>query len=283
VFLAFCEADDQTTAVAFYLEDDRGADAFFRLAKKMTKPVVLLKGGRTLAGGAAAASHTGALASDPQLLEDVARQSGVLLVENLDQLLDVLSVLQATPDIQGDGLGLIGSGGGVAVVGADTADAWKLSLPRLSDDVLASLERFAAPGTSLTNPIDVPIWSLFKGTESYTGAIIEAAAADDQIDVLCAFLDLGTVFDMHEGQAGDAIVELLTHDLLLAPRKDKLLALVLRSGFAQHQDDLIRRLRLTAAQAGVPMFDSVDRAITAIGGVRTLTRWGKSRLDGVQL
>jgi len=56
--LAFCEADSSTTAVAFYLEGDVGAGAFFRFAATMTKPVVLLKGGRTAVGGVKSISNS---------------------------------------------------------------------------------------------------------------------------------------------------------------------------------------------------------------------------------
>lgn len=270
--LAFCEADDRTTAVAFYVEDDRGAAEFFRLAASITKPVVLLKGGRTAAGGAAAASHTGALASDPQLMEDIARQAGVLMVDDLDHMLDVLTMLQIAPTIEGDGLALVGSGGGVAVVGADKADAWDLTVPTLSDAVQAGLQQFAAPGTSLSNPIDVPIWSMFAGDTSFTGELLEAALSDEQVHVACAFLDLGTVFDMLEGESADEVVDLLTRGLLEADRFHKPLAIVLRSSFEEHQDELVRRYRRIAADSGAAVFDSVDRAITAIGGVRQLTR-----------
>lgn len=274
-FLAFCEADERTEVIAFYLEDDRGADSFFRLAASMRKPIVLLKGGRTVAGGSAAASHTGALASDPQLLADVAAAAGVLLVDDLDHMLDVLQVLQSSTTVPGDGLGLIGSGGGVAVVGADRADEWGITIPRLGEDALVALERFSAPGTSLSNPIDVPIWSLFSGDDSFTGAIVEATAADEQVDSLCVFLDLGTVFDMLDPVDGESVVRMLSEDILAAPRKDKLLTLVLRSGFSRHEDELVRSLRARAHKVGVPMFDSVDRAIAAIGGARWLTRSGK--------
>jgi acyl-CoA synthetase (NDP forming) len=274
--LAFCEADPNTDAAGFYLEGDECADEFFRLASTMTKPVVLLKGGRTATGGAAAASHTGALASDPQLLVDVAEQSGVLLVDNLDQLLDVLLMLQTANRIDGDGLGLLGSGGGVAVVGADTADAWGLRLPHLGEQAAAALAPFSAPGTSLENPVDIPIWSMFSGDQTYTGAMVEGVALDESIDALCAFLDVGTVFDIEDVASGDALLWRLTDDLFHAARKDKPLALVLRSGFDQHQDELIRRLRETALAAGIAVFDSVDRAVAAIGGVRFFTRAGKA-------
>lgn len=273
--LAFCEADPRTRAVAFYLEDDRWAGQFFRLAVTMTKPVVLFKGGRTAAGGAAAASHTGALASDPQLLEDAARQAGVLLVDDLDQLMDILTALQFVPGVDGDNLALVGSGGGVAVVGSDHADAWGLRMAPFSADTRDRLSRFQAPGASLSNPIDIPIWSLFDDTGSFTGAIISAVADDSQIDAICAFLDLGTVFDMQATEPGNKLVWELTKDLVDAERGATPLVLVLRSGFDANQDGLVRQLRPVAAAAGVALFDSADRAIAALGGVRWFTRKGK--------
>lgn len=277
--LAFCEADPATHVAAFYIEGDEDADAFFRFAATMSKPVVLLKGGRTATGGAAAASHTGALASDPQLLRDVAAQAGVLLVDDFDQFLDVLLMLQFAPRIEGDGLGLLGSGGGVAVVGADTADVWGLTLPHLGESSGAALAAFDAPGTSMENPVDIPVWSMFSGDQTFTGGMVEAVASDEQIDSLCAFLDVGTIFDIEDAVAGAGLLERLTDDILHAARKDKPLALVLRSGMDEHQDSLVRRMRRVAHEAGVPTFDSVDRAIRAVGGVRFLTRAGKTGQD----
>lgn len=277
--LAFCEADPRTRVAAFYLEDDRWAGQFFRLAQSMTKPVVLFKGGRTAAGGAAAASHTGALASDPQLLADAARQAGVLLVDDLDQLMDILTALQFVPDIDGDNLALLGSGGGVAVVGSDRAARWGLRMAPFSDATRARLQRFEAPGTSLSNPVDIPVWSLFDDTGSFTGAIVSAVAADEDIDAVCAFLDLGTVFDMRASEPGNKLVWELTEGIVDADCGGTPLVLVLRSGFDANQDELVRQLRPVAAAAGVAMFDSADRAIDALGGVRWLIRKGK-RLRG---
>lgn len=277
--LAFCAADDNTDVIAFYLESDRAAGEFFRLARTIDKPVVLLKGGRTLVGGEAAASHTGAMAGDPQLLVDAATQAGVLLVDDLDHLLDTLLVLQSGERVMGDGLALIGSGGGVAVVGADGADAWDLRLPDLSSATAAELAGFAAPGSSLDNPIDIPIWSLFTGNQAHTGSIVSAVANDRAVDALCVFLDLGTVFDMHSGAAGEAIVDLLAGDLLTAERHGKPIVVVWRSGFSSREDDVLRRLRRDFAAQGIPVVDSVDRAVAAIGGSRWLTRQRASR-DG---
>lgn len=269
--LAFCERDDRTHVVAFYLEDDSDAGNFFRLAAAMSKPVILFKGGRTAAGAAAAASHTGALASKPQLLRDVAAQAGVALVDSLDELLDLLVLFQHVDAVHGSGLGLVGSGGGVAVVGSDTAHDWNLNLPPFSAATANSLRRFEAPGTSLTNPVDIPIWSLFDADGPFTGALLQAVVDDPAVDAAVAYLDLGTVFDMVEDKAAGHLIRQMTRSLLDGTRPGTPAALVLRSSLSQAQDDLVRELRPVAAAAGVPLFDSVDRAIAAFGRLRQLT------------
>ncbi|GGV28859.1 acyl-CoA synthetase [Actinomadura cremea] len=270
--LAFCEADERTRVAAFYLEDDRDAGRFFRLAAAMTTPVVLFKGGRSAAGTAAAASHTGALAADPRLLTDTAAAAGVTLVRNLDELLDTLLVLQHAPDLGGDGLGLLGSGGGVAVVGADVAHEHGLRLSATGDATARALARFAVPGTSLANPVDIPVWSLFDDGGPFTGELVRAMAADPAVDQLCAYLDVGTVYDLRTGAEGAALVRSLTEDMLAAERGGVPLVLVLRGGGGREQDDLVRDLRARAAARGVPMLDSVDRAIGALGRARSAAR-----------
>ncbi len=267
--LAFCEADPNTSLVAFYLEDDSDAGRFFRLASQIATPVVLFKGGRSAAGEAAAASHTGALASDPQLLRDVAAAAEVVLVNSLEELLDTLLVAQYAPELTGRGLGLVGSGGGVAVVGSDTAFEHDLVLPPISAATAAALARYDAPGTSLVNPVDIPIWSLYDDSGSFTGALVEAMAADPAIDCLCAYLDLGTVFDIMDGPEAGELVRSLTEDLLTADRGGVPLTLVLRSSFSAEQEALVRALRTESAVHGVPVLESVDRAIAALGKVRT--------------
>lgn len=274
--LAFCEADPATQVIALYLEDERDAEEFFYILKRTRKPVVLLRGGRTATGSAAAASHTGALARDSRVLVDVAHQTGALLVENVDQLLDTLVMLQMTNGIDGDGLGLVGSGGGVAVVGADTAEAWSLDVPLLGSKAAERLAAFSAPGTSLVNPVDIPVWSMFSNDRSLIGEIITAVASDESVDALCAFIDMGTVFDIQARDAGNDLIRRLTDDLVHADRFGKPLTLVLRKSLDQHQNDLGDQLRAVAAARSVPMFDSVDRAVTAIGGCRFLTRAGKT-------
>ena len=76
--LAFFEQDPNTTIIAQHCEDLKDGRAFAEAAKRVSKkkPVVVLKAGRTSAGAKAASSHTGALAGNDKIYEDVFEQSG---------------------------------------------------------------------------------------------------------------------------------------------------------------------------------------------------------------
>ncbi|WP_230597390.1 acetate--CoA ligase family protein [Rhodococcoides fascians] len=276
-YLAFCEADPATTLAAFYLEDDSDAHRFFALAKRVTKPVVLFKGGRSVAGGAAASSHTGALASDPRLLRDAAAASGVVLVESIEELLDTLMVAQYTDTFVGKQLGIVGGGGGVAVVGADTAHENGLTLPPVSTATQDALSRFRAPGVNLSNPVDISIWSLYDETGPFTGSLVEALALDPAIDCLCAYLDLGTAWDIQGGTEAAELITMLTRDMLTANRGDVTMVMSLRSSLSVDQDSLVRHLRTVAAEHGVALLESVDRAIAALGRVRAMNLYRAQR------
>ncbi|WP_406152126.1 acetate--CoA ligase family protein [Streptomyces sp. NBC_01012] len=269
--LAFCEADPDTTVAAFYLEDDSDARDFFALAATMSTPVILFKGGRSAVGGAAAASHTGALAGDPQLLRDAAADAGVVLVSSLDELMDTLLLAQFAPGFTGPGLGLLGTGGGVAVVGADTAHESGLVIPPFAGSTDRSLSRYDAPGSSLHNPIDIPTWSMVDDSGAgIMGRLVEAVAADPAVDCIVAYTDMGTVYDMKHGSDAAAMLTDMARDISVADRGPVPVVLVLRSSYSAEQDTLVRALRAEAASAGVAVIETVDRAITALGHVRRL-------------
>lgn len=269
-YLAFCEADPNTKLAAFYLEDDSDAQTFFDLARRVSIPVVLFKGGRSAAGSAAASSHTGALAADPRLLRDVAAASGVVLVDSVEDLLDTLMVAQYAGSFTGRRLGIVGGGGGVAVVGADTAYENDLVLPTLAEATKNALSRYEAPGASLSNPVDISIWSLYDETGPFTGSLVEELAKDPSIDCLCAYLDLGTAWDIQGGTAAAELIRMLTRDMLAADRGDVTMVMALRSSLSADHEATVRGLRADAAEHGVALLDSVDRAIAALGRVRAL-------------
>ena len=101
--LAFFEQDPNTTIIAQHCEDLKDGRAFAEAAKRVSKkkPVVVLKAGRTSAGAKAASSHTGALAGNDKIYEDVFKQSGVIRARSLRQLLEFARGVPVLPTPKG--------------------------------------------------------------------------------------------------------------------------------------------------------------------------------------
>ena len=90
-YMEFFETDDLTKTIVLYIESPKDGRRFFESTKRISrkKPVLMLKGGRTRAGDRAAASHTGALASNIEVFKAACRQAGVVLGETSMDLLDL--------------------------------------------------------------------------------------------------------------------------------------------------------------------------------------------------
>ena len=119
--LTFFEQDDNTQVIAQHCEDLKDGRSFAEVAKRVSKkkPVIMLKAGRTSAGAKAASSHTGALAGNDKIYEDVLKQSGVIRARSLRDMLEYARGIQVLPTPKGENVVIItGAGGsGVLLVG----------------------------------------------------------------------------------------------------------------------------------------------------------------------
>ena len=164
--LEYYLADPHTRVIGLYLEAVKDGRRFFELLKanRGAKPVVILKGGRTQQGSAAAASHTGSLAGDDRVWVALSRQTGCHLVDTPDQFIDALLVFQAVKPRADDPtreIVLFGNGGGASVVASDIFARLGLSVTPFGAPTLRALEALRLPpGTSITNPIDTPVNTL---------------------------------------------------------------------------------------------------------------------------
>src|SRR5947209_1242528 len=101
--LTFFEQDDATKAIAMHMEDLKDGRSFADVAKRVSKkkPVIVLKAGRTSLGSKAASSHTGALAGNDKIYDDVLRQSGVIRARSLREMLEFARALPIMPTPKG--------------------------------------------------------------------------------------------------------------------------------------------------------------------------------------
>jgi acyl-CoA synthetase (NDP forming) len=156
-FMDGFEIDEMTKTVVLYVESIKNGRRFFESAKRVgkRKPVIVLKGGRTSAGANAAASHTGAMASDVKVFMAACRQAGIVQAEIPMDLLDFSAAFSSLPLPKGNRVGLLTLGGGWGVVASDLCEENGLKVPRLSDEVISSINKLLPPFWSHANPIDV--------------------------------------------------------------------------------------------------------------------------------
>jgi acyl-CoA synthetase (NDP forming) len=149
--------DHLTSTVLLYVESVKNGRRFFESASNVSrqKPVVVLKGGRTEAGSRAAASHTGALASNTRVFNAACRQAGIVLAEQPMDLLDLSASFSSLPLPKGRRVALMTLGGGWGVVTSDLCDQYGLSLPPLSEDLIARIDQWLPPFWSRANPVDL--------------------------------------------------------------------------------------------------------------------------------
>src|SRR6202043_2096616 len=107
--LTFFEQEDATKVIAQHCEDLKDGRAFAEVARRVSKkkPIIMLKAGRTSAGAKAASSHTGALAGNDKIYDDVLRQSGVIRAPGLRDMLDYARALQKLPTPKGENVVII--------------------------------------------------------------------------------------------------------------------------------------------------------------------------------
>jgi acetyl coenzyme A synthetase (ADP forming)-like protein len=155
--LQYWEEDPGTDVILLYLESFGNPRRFARIARRVgrRKPVVVLKSGRTTAGGRAAGSHTAALAASDTAVDALFQQTGVIRAETLEEMFDLALALGSQPLPRGRRVAVVTNAGGPGILCADTCEAGGLVLPEPSAGLKARLAEFLPTAASLGNPVDM--------------------------------------------------------------------------------------------------------------------------------
>lgn len=155
--LTFFEQDDNTQCIAMHCEDLKDGRNFANVAKRVSKkkPVIMLKAGRTSAGAAAAASHTGALAGNDAIYADILKQSGVVRAKTLRDLLDYARGVPMLPTPKGENVLIITGAGGSGVLLSDACADYGLKLMEQPKDLDEAFKKFIPPFGASGNPVDI--------------------------------------------------------------------------------------------------------------------------------
>jgi acetyltransferase len=178
--------DPHTKSIVIYMESIGDARSFISAAREvaLTKPIIVIKAGRTEAAAKAAASHTGALAGSDAVLDAAFRRCGVLRVNSISDLFDVAEVLAKQPRPKGPRLTILTNAGGPGVLATDALIEASGELTSISPEAIASFDKILPTHWSHNNPIDI---LGDADPQRYTQAL-EIAANDPNSDGLLVIL-----------------------------------------------------------------------------------------------
>jgi len=189
-FLDYFAGDKNIRLIACYIEDIKDTEAFLRALGRTTpiKPVIILKGGRTETGAKAAASHTGAMASDYTIWASAVRQYGGILVDDFDQMMNLVMLSTGRKALGGKRVGFLGAGGGVSVIFTDLALQAGLSLPELNEKTQRMIgKKIKGVNTSTVNPVDLGAFGFDLNVMTHT---MQALDEDEDIDVIIPYFSV---------------------------------------------------------------------------------------------
>lgn len=189
--------DPYTKAILMYVEELSHGQAFIETCHKIThganpKPIIAIKTGRTSEGAAAAASHTGSLAGSDEVYDAVLGQAGVMRVDSVKELFDYAEVFVDPALPAGRKTAVVTNAGGPGIMATDACIRNGMTLPRLQEYTLKSLQYQLPPTASLKNPVDV----IGDAKHDRYRAALDAVSADENVDQLMVIVTPQTMTDV---------------------------------------------------------------------------------------
>jgi acyl-CoA synthetase (NDP forming) len=281
--LEYLAEDPETEIVIAYIEGVRDGRRFFRALRRASKrkPVVVLKGGRTDAGGRAVFSHTASLAGSARVFDAALRQAGAVRVDSLDELVDMAVAFRFVGPPAGRGMGVVGPGGGFSVFAADEVNEAGLDLPDLSPAVQEELRRFTpVAGTSVRNPVDTNIiMEPHKLTDT-----LRIVASDPGVDAVLFHIGFGWGAWRRGVQQNTplpfdpAMVVKVMADSIVRAKEASVapIMLVARAALDAGSQRFSLQFQEHCWRQGVGVFPTIPRACNAIA---KMVRWREMRQD----
>ncbi len=182
--IEYLNKDPHTKVIAMYIEGIKDGKKFMEAARKCKKPIVAIKSGRTKAGAAAAATHTGSLSGSDKIYESVFRQLGIHRARDTPELFDFANVLARQPPLKGKRIGIVTNGGGAGILLSDALEMEGLEVAEITEKTKERLRKVLPPISTPRNPVDVIGDAGFYLYESASKILLEDENVDGII-VVC--------------------------------------------------------------------------------------------------
>ena len=268
-YIAFLVEDDDTAVVGAFVEGFKKPETFRQAAARaraLRKPIVVLKVGRSETARQAMLAHTGSLAGTPEIIEAVLKQSGIVQVSSINEMIDTLALLAAarhhTP--HGWRVGILSGLGGECGRAADAADRAGVELPPLSAASVETMRSFMPDFANPRNPLD-GTGAMYEDARLFP-QLFDVMLRDEAVDVVAVNLRVNV-----PRPGGGAPSRQFGHAMIEALAKSPGRLVLAFSSFAG--GDLDQEVVRALADAGVPFLESTETAMLALRNARAHGRF----------
>lgn len=183
--LEYWEKDKNVSVITYYLESFEAGEKFLKyfIDEKITKPVIILKGGRTSSGIKAASSHTGAMGSSDKVVDAVLHQFGIIRADDLNDMFNTAKGFEDFPMPKGNRIAVVTNAGGPAILTVDTLEKNNLTLAELSSETKLKLREIVHPQGSVNNPVDLLPGGIAEEFKQVNEILVEDKNVDAVISV----------------------------------------------------------------------------------------------------
>ena len=190
--LQYLLEDPETDVVALYLESIPRGRLFADIAKQADKPIVVLKGGKSESGARAALSHTCSLSGNSRLQDSVLRTCGVILADDIYQMMDIANSLTVISEIPPKSRAAIMTfSGGAGILACDALERRGIKVAQLSEKTEKALAEFFPDWMTVANPIDLFPAMGAHGREIVFNQAIRIVLEDPNVDILLIYYVAG--------------------------------------------------------------------------------------------
>ncbi|MEW5784480.1 MAG: acetate--CoA ligase family protein [Bacillota bacterium] len=263
--LEYLGQDEQTRAIALYIEGLRDGSRFLEAARKITpyKPVLAQYVGGSEGGARAGKSHTGSMAGPDYLYDGILKQAGVIRVHSVEELYAHGWVLAAQPPLRGKRVAVVTNSGGPGTAMAHTCSAGGLTVPPFSEKLQAAIRELIPPHAAAGNPVDL---TFHLDTQVLSVTIPELIMRSGEVDAVVLHGAMGSGFmkaifphlrELTGGLSEEQFLEQFKKDLtpgVTLPFKHAVPLII--SSFFDSDDDYTAAYR----EHNIPVFDAPEKA-----------------------
>lgn len=258
--LYYLAQDEGTKVILIHMEGTRHGSKFFEALKTVTKtkPVVVLKSGRSEAGARAASSHSASLAGDDRIFDAVIKQSGAVRAESLEDLVDLGKAFCYLPLPPGDGASCLSLSGGAGVMAADALERNGMSIEKLGDETLSVIKEKGPIWANPSNPLDIEPLTETVGTVDAYLLGLNALLSDNKVNA--CIVQHGTMLRSEDE------IRFIFEARERHPEKPIAVSIL-------GKKDIYDELFVLYERNKIPVYPTVERAARALGALNRRRRY----------